>query len=158
MSKLYTTVADWDNGEFLRPLLKSPTGQHADSTDHTKANSFHLTIQSQILVNTDLNTRLKVIRTIYKYLLDGVGTAELKLNGFDIMIRYTDFVDSDPLCDAMSLNIKITNTNTQNDQLPIENKVVHRVLNKSGIRFRNALDDREQTDTFEEFEYEQQRV
>ena len=140
MSNLYTTVADWD-------IAAGGTGY---------ANSFHLIIQSPILVNTDLTVRLKVIRTIYKYLLDGLGTAELKLNGFDIMIRYTDFVDNDPLCDAISLNIKITNT--QNDTLPIENKVVHRVLGKSGIRFRDALDNREQTDTFEEFQYEKQRV
>ena len=143
MSKLYTTVADWDIA----------TG----GSDHdTPANSFHLTIQSQMLVDTPANTRSKIIKTMYKYLLDGVGTAELKLNGFDIMIRYTNFVDNDPLCDAIALNIKITNT--QNDQLPIENKVVHRVLSKSGMRFRDALDNREQTDTFEEFKHEQQRV
>ena len=49
---------------------------------------------------------------MYKYLLDGVGTAELKLNGFDIMIRYTDFVDNDPLCDAIA---------TQTDIIQLEN-------------------------------------
>ena len=72
-----------------------------------------------------------------KQLFEVKQIAELHLRGWHTQIK-TNYADNDPMCDWVDVQITFLHTDT--DTTALESKYIHKMLNNTPIKFREATD------------------
>lgn len=102
-------------------------------------------IQFQIAGNRLIGKTPQYCESRVKRLFDKIDIMQMHLTGWHIQIR-TSYADNSPECDVVDVQLTILHTDT--DTVALESKYIHKLIGKTQISMRNALDKRSQYDTY----------